>query len=115
MAIFSGLAADLPTIIANVSLIIVFAGAITAGIFRGIKEFREFLKPAATPEASEKSQIAAVTILENVTLNEWTRSNKEATVATLRLCDMVSEVTDELARVRRSVDDVQHKLKRGAE
>lgn len=114
MAGFSGLVADLPAVITNVSLVIVFAGAVTAGAIQGAKQVKEFLKPAAAVEhADEKSQIAAVTILENVTLNEWTRSNKEVAVAAARLCDMLGKTLDEVSDLRRTVEDIQHQLKRG--
>ncbi len=105
----SGLLADLPTLVTNASLLAVFAGAITAGIVKGVKEWREFSKPAAADPS--KSQIAAVTILENVTLNEWSRSNKEVTVAVLRLCEVIEKLHDEMRDTRHQLEDAKRELR----
>lgn len=112
MGTSSGLLADLPTLITNASLLVVFGGAITAGVVKGIKEWREFSKPAASNDPA-KSQIAAVTILENITLSEWTASNKAVVVAIVRLCDMLDKHHDEMADTRRVIEDVRHEMRRG--
>jgi hypothetical protein len=101
--------ANAPAIIANISVMAIFAAVVTAGIMRGLKEYRDFMKPAAT--ANTTTQVAAATILENVTLSEWTRSNKEVSVALGRLCDMLAKHHDETAELRRNVEDVSHWLR----
>lgn len=101
-----------PAIIANVSVFAIFAAVVVAGIVRGLKEFRDFTKPTSSPNQS--AQITAATILENVTLSEWTASNREVVVAVTRLCDLIVRHHDEMADVRRVMEDVQHELHRGS-
>lgn len=104
-----------PAIIANISVLAIFGAIVAAGIMRGLKEFRDFRNPATKSDgsASPAAQIAAATILENVTLNEWSRSNKEVAIALGRLCDILVKHHDELADHRRVMEDVQHELHRG--
>lgn len=89
----------------------IFGAIVTAGVMRGLKEFKDFTKPASTPSAP--AQIVAATILENVTLSEWTTSNKEVVVVVVRLCETVVKLHDELTDMRRVLEDVQHELHRG--
>lgn len=69
---------------------------------RGIKEVKDFRKPA-TPATSTAAQIAGATILENVTLHAWTESNHQVALALDRLCGMLSDHQDEMAKLRRSL------------
>lgn len=112
--------ANAPAWIANISVLTIFGGVIAAGIMRGLKEVRDFQKPAAAPSASVDAQVAAVTILENATLSAWTKSNTEVAVAITHLCDTLRRHTevldqhhDETANLRRVVEDVAHALRRG--
>jgi predicted nucleic acid-binding Zn-ribbon protein len=85
--------------------LVVFVGAVIAGIYKGLKELR-------TAEPS-KANVAAAMLLETVTLNEWSASNAAATRAIVRLAEAtedlrreVSENTDELRTMRRRMDAI---------
>lgn len=64
-----------PAIIANISVLAIFGAIVAAGVMRGLKEYRDFTKPKVEAP-STSATVAAATILENVTLNDWSRSNK---------------------------------------
>lgn len=103
-----------PALAANVAVFAVFAGIVSAGVMKGLKEFRDFTKPSTTSSgATTPAQVAAATILENVTLSEWSASNREVVVAVTRLCEGLAKHQDEIADLRRVVEDVQHELHRG--
>lgn len=101
-----------PAIIANISVFAIFAAVCVAGIVRGLKEYRDFIKPAS-PSSGTTTQITAATLLENVTLSEWSATNRDVKIALNRLCDMLAKHHDEMAGTRRVLEDVQHELHRG--
>jgi len=102
-----------------VAVFAIFAAIVSAGVMRGLKEYRDFIKSKApSPGSSTTAQVAAATILENVTLSEWSRTNREVSeqlkdthVAIDRLCDMLAKHHDETAELRRNVQDVTHWLR----
>jgi hypothetical protein len=98
------------SIATNVVMFVIFIGLVTAGVMKGLKDFREFKKPETT-STSATAQVAAATILENVTLSEWTRSNHEVVAALGRLCDMMSRNLDQTAELRRAVEDAAHDIR----
>lgn len=102
--------ANASSIATNVVMFIIFIGLVTAGVMKGVKDFREFKKPEAA-SAGTTAQIAAATILENVTLNDWSASNREVVAAIQRLCDMLSRHLDETADLRRVMEDVRHDMR----
>lgn len=103
------------TLLANISVLAIFASLVAAGIMKGLKEVRDFRKPAA-PTQSTQSQIVGATLLENSTIREWTASNKTVVVAIGELCDILDKHRDDTAELRREVADVRHDLRamRGA-
>lgn len=104
------------TIVANVTILTVFAGLVVAGIMRGLKEVREFRKPSSSSE-SPASQIAAATILENATLASWSESNRAVvtalgvlTLAIDRMCNHLSDQVDETASARRETTELRRAI-----
>lgn len=94
------------TVVANVTVLAIFASLVAAGIMRGLREVREFRKPA-TASTSSAAQIVGATILENVTLHEWTTSNGEVRVALDRLHDVIVKYRDELNEHRHEM--IEHR------
>lgn len=94
------------TISANAAIAAVFIGVIIAGIKRGLKELRGFKE-----EPDSRPKIAAATLLETVTLNEWSASNAELRRALILLHEAIDDHrhhirdnTTELRDIRRSLD-----------
>lgn len=97
------------TIIANISGLVIFAALVVAGIVKGLKEVREFRKPdAATP--GQPAQIAAATILENVTLGEWSRTNMLVVNAIRDLIEVMGKHRDEVHEQRLETADLRHAI-----
>lgn len=97
---------DIPTLVANISILTLFIGVIIAGIAKGVKE----LKGLKTTDSGQNSVVAA-TMLENITLSDWSASNKDVRRALIQLCEVTdssrratNENTDELRNVRYSLD-----------
>lgn len=85
----------------NVVIFIAFVAMVTTGIFQGLKHVREFKEGFG--ERSDKAKIAAATILENVTLSDWTASNKSVKEALERLRNEISEHRHEVAENRHAL------------
>lgn len=98
------------SIATNVVMFVIFIGLVTAGVMKGFKDYKDFKKPAAISTGTT-AQVAAATILENVTLSEWTKSNRDVVAAIQRLCDMLSRHLDETADLRRVMEDVRHDMR----
>lgn len=84
-----------PTAIAtNVTVLVTFVGIVVAGIMAGIKKVKELAgdKPPA--------QLAAATILENVTLSEWSKTNREVATQLAKLCDILTRHSEDLVNHR---------------
>lgn len=103
-----------PAIIANISVLVIFASIVGAGILRGLKEYREFTKSSVTAPPVPDARVAAATLLENVTLSEWTTSNREVKVALERLCDMLSKSREETMELRHEIVELRQGMRRGA-
>lgn len=94
------------SIIANISVLAIFGSIVAAGVMKGLKEYRDFVKPASTAATpAVDARVAAATILENVTLSEWTASNKEVVVALHHVCDKLDRVREELMEHRMALKE----------
>lgn len=80
---------------------------------RGLKEVRDFRKPDASTPPGTAAQVAAATILENVTLSEWSASNRDARAGMDRLCDILLKVRDELVELRHEISEARHDIREG--
>ena len=103
------LLANASSIATNVVMFVAFIGLVTAGIMKGVKDWREFKKPEAAG-TGPTAQIAAMTILENVTLSEWSRSNRDVIVAIRDLIDVMSKHRDEVHEQRLETADLRHAI-----
>lgn len=104
---------DIPAIVANISILTLFVGLVFAGVAKGVKE----LKGLASSDG--KTSIQAATILENITLSEWSASNRSVEHAITRLGETtdghrraVDYNTDELRAMRRLLNEVLDEMKR---
>lgn len=107
-------------IIANISVLAIFASLVAAGIMKGVKEVRDFRKPDAATSPSTTAQVAAATILENVTLAEWSRTNMLVVEAIRELMDCLSRDREsrldmrlETAELRHAIADLTKVMERG--
>lgn len=103
------LLANASSIATNVVMFVAFIGLVTAGIMKGVKDWRDFKKPEST-SAAPAAQIAAAMILENVTLNEWSRSNRDVIVAIRDLIDVMGKHRDEVHEQRLETADLRHAI-----
>ncbi len=98
---------DLSSLVTNIVIGASFLGAIFAGWARGRKETNEIRKSGVAESGSPLANIAAATILDNVTRGEWPRSHKQVHETLLdtnllltRVCVAMNRLADEVIEGR---------------
>lgn len=93
---------DTAALVANGFILLAFIGTVVAGIVKGVKEWRVLRAP------TKPASVGAAMLLETITLNEWSGSNREVSVA-------VIELTRVSARLCEATDDLRRELKDNAD
>lgn len=81
---------DFSKIAANIVLLFGFVATVVMGLKKGAKEFREYQSSNLSPK------VQAAVLMENVTLSEWTASNKI--------------VVEELRLLRTEITGLKHEM-----
>lgn len=106
---------DTAALIANGFVLIAFIGTIVAGIIKGVKEWRILRAPnkPVSPAAS------AAILMDNITLSDWSASNKDVSRNLHRVCEALDDLrrelkdnADEMRDVRRVLEDRRQEMSR---
>jgi hypothetical protein len=103
---------DYTALTTNIGILVAFIAAVFAGIRKGLKELK-------TSDKVRPADLAAATILENVTLNEWSSTNREVVEvigdlirATEELRSAVYHHRDDLRDHGRELAELRHHVER---
>lgn len=97
---------DVAALVANGFILLAFIGTIIAGVVKGVKEWRVLRAPSTVKPGA----IAAATIMENITLSEWSGSNREVKRSVDRLVEAVDDLRREMRDNAEELRDVRKVL-----
>lgn len=99
---------DTAALIANGFVLLAFIGTIVAGIVKGVKEWRILRAPTKPADPAA----AAAILMDNLTLSDWSASNKDVSRNLHRVCEALDDLrrelkdnADEMRDVRRVIED----------
>lgn len=93
--------ADLSALTANLAILVAFITAAIVGVSKGLKQFKNGDKRSL--DAGSDTKIVAATLLENMTLNDWSQTNREVRDAVFSLRNAVIENTKEMEDLRHCI------------
>lgn len=106
---------DVAALVANGFILCAFIATIIAGVVKGVKEWRVLRAPSKPVPGG----VTAATLMENITLSDWSASNRDVTHALNRVCEALTDLrremkdnADEMRDVRRVLEDRRKDLER---
>lgn len=100
-AVSAAASSDFTALATNLSILIAFITAAVMGVKAGIKKHNEANRTQSM--APDQAKVVAATLMENITLSEWSQTNRETREALLKVCQAVAENTAEMKELRHAL------------
>lgn len=90
---------DLPTIITNLSILVLSISAVIAGIYQGLKK----VKSEDAPK-DRQTEIKSAMILETVSMTMWSESNRQVSEELKSLLPAIVNLAHQIERLRDKIE-----------
>lgn len=98
---------DYASLVTNLGVFVAFVMAAVVGIWQGIKKLRKDSDDQVMPR-----NILAATIMENVTLSEWSQSNRDVVAALTEMKRAAYHQSETLIEHGRDMRELAHQIER---